>query len=63
MRESQAIETVVAEPARGGRVRDWQRWAPYAAVTWSLVYGVLAVYWAVSGRGGTPKPRPTRSGR
>ena len=38
-------------PARGGRVRDWQRWAPYAAVVWSLVYAALGVYWAVSRRG------------
>ncbi len=40
-----------AVPARGGGVRDWQRWAPYAAVAWSLVYAALGVYWAVSGRG------------
>jgi hypothetical protein len=38
-------------PARGGGVRDWQRWAPYAAVAWSLVYAALGVYWVVSGRG------------
>jgi hypothetical protein len=38
-------------PARGSGVRDWQRWAPYAAVVWSLVYGALGVYWAASGRG------------
>jgi len=38
-------------PARGGGVRDWQRWAPYAAVAWSLVYAALGVYWLVSGRG------------
>jgi hypothetical protein len=40
-----------ALPARGGGVRDWQRWAPYAAVAWSLIYAALGVYWAVSGRG------------
>ncbi len=40
-----------AVPARGGGVRDWQRWAPHAAVVWSLIYGALGVYWAVSGRG------------
>lgn len=40
-----------AAPARGGRVRDWQRWAPYAAVAWSLVYATLGFYWVVSGRG------------
>ena len=38
-------------PARSGGVRDWQRWAPYAAVAWSLIYGVLGVYWLMSGRG------------
>src|SRR5574342_1293568 len=38
-------------PARGGGVRDWQRWAPTAAVAWSLIYAVLGIYWAVSGRG------------
>ena len=38
-------------PARSGAVRDWQRWAPYAAVAWSLVYATLGVYWALSGRG------------
>ena len=37
--------------ARGGEVRDWPRWAPYAAVVWSLIYAALGVYWAVSGRG------------
>jgi hypothetical protein len=39
------------EAVRGGGVRDWQRWAPYAAVTWSLIYAALGIYWAVSGRG------------
>jgi hypothetical protein len=38
-------------PAHGGGVRDSQRWAPYAAVAWSLIYAALGVYWAVSGRG------------
>jgi hypothetical protein len=42
--------TIVA-PARGGGIRDWQRWMPYAAVAWSLVYAALGAYWAVSGRG------------
>jgi hypothetical protein len=35
-------------PARGG---GWPRWAPYAAVAWSLIYAALGVYWAVSGSG------------
>ncbi len=38
-------------PAHGAGVRGWQRWAPYAAVAWSLVYAALGIYWAVSGRG------------
>jgi hypothetical protein len=38
-------------PVRLASVRDWQRWAPYAAVGWSLVYALLGAYWAVSGRG------------
>ena len=45
-------------PARGGRVRDWQRWAPYAAVGWSLIYAALGIYWAVSGRGFPYAPEP-----
>ena len=36
---------------RGGGARDWPRWAPYAAVVWSLIYAALGVYWAVGGRG------------
>ena len=51
MRKSQAIGAVGAVPARGRWVSDWQRWAPYAAVAWSLIYATLGVYWAVSGRG------------
>ena len=38
-------------PAQVGRVRGWPRWAPFAAVVWSLVYAILGLYWAVSGRG------------
>ncbi len=38
-------------PARSGAVRDWQRWAPYAAVAWSLIYAALGVYWMAGGRG------------
>ncbi len=40
-----------AVPARAGWARAWPRWAPYAAVAWSLVYAALGVSWAVSGRG------------
>ncbi len=49
LRERSGMVSVV--PARGGGVRDWPRWAPYAAVAWSLMYAALGVYWAVSGRG------------
>jgi hypothetical protein len=38
-------------PTRGGGVRDWQRWMPYAAVAWSLVYAALGLYWVVGGHG------------
>ncbi len=38
-------------PARGECVRDWRRWAPYAAVAWSVIYAALGLYWAVSGHG------------
>ena len=47
----QGIGRVEAVPARGGGTRGWQRWAPSAAVAWSLVYAALGVYWAVSGHG------------
>jgi hypothetical protein len=40
-----------AVPARRRGVRGWQRWAPYAAVAWSLIYAALGVFWALSGRG------------
>lgn len=49
-------------PARGGGVRDWQRWAPYAAVAWSLIYAALGVYWAVSGRGFPCTPETVSDG-
>jgi hypothetical protein len=38
-------------PVRGEKVRGWQRWAPYAAIAWSLIYALLGIYWAMSGRG------------
>ena len=46
---SDAMVTVV--PARSEGVRDWQRWAPYAAVVWSLMYAALGIYFVVSGSG------------
>jgi len=47
-RTGNEIASVVTAPGGG---RAWQRWAPYAAVIWSLIYAALGVYWAVSGRG------------
>lgn len=47
--KSNGMASVV--PARGGGVRDWQCWTPYAAVAWSLFYAALGLYWAVSGHG------------
>src|SRR5512134_742595 len=60
MRKSQAVGMVRTVPARGGGVRDWQRWAPYAAVAWSLLYAALGIYWLV-GRSGFPYPPETVS--
>ena len=40
-----------ARPARRGETGEWQRWAPYAALAWSLVYAALGIYWLVSGHG------------
>ncbi len=51
MSESQAMGTVGVVPARSGSAGGWQRWAPYAAVVWSLIYAVLGGYWAVAGNG------------
>ncbi len=49
-------------PARPGWVLDWQRWAPYAAVAWSLLYAALGVYWALSGRGFPYSPETLSDG-
>jgi hypothetical protein len=51
MGELQASGTALAVPARVGRIRGWQGWAPYAAAAWSVAYAALGVYWLVSGRG------------
>jgi hypothetical protein len=48
---SQGSGAGTAVPARGGGIRDWQHWAPYAAVAWSLAYAVLGLYWMLSRRG------------
>jgi hypothetical protein len=49
-------------PARDGDARGWQRWAPYAAVAWSLIYAALGVGWAVSGRGFPYSPEAASDG-
>jgi hypothetical protein len=51
-----------AIPIRGGRVLDWQHWAPYAAIVWSLVYAGLGIYWAVSGHGFPYTPETASDG-
>ena len=62
MRLRQGSGMARAVPARGGGVRDWQRWAPYAAVAWSLIYAALGVYWAVGGRGFPYTPETVSDG-
>ena len=51
-----------AVPAHRGGVRDWQRWAPYAAVVWSLIYAALGSYWALSGSGFPYTPETVSDG-
>jgi hypothetical protein len=34
-----------------GVARDWPRWTPYAAVVWSVVYGIVGLFWAMGGNG------------
>jgi hypothetical protein len=31
--------------------RRWPKWVPYATVLWSLVYGIVALVWTVTGSG------------
>lgn len=40
----------IGRAARAHGSGGWQRWAPFAAVAWSLIYGALGIYWAASGR-------------
>ncbi len=55
---SQPQESGTSMAARAGSVRGWQRWAPYAAVAWSLVYGALGIYWVMGGSGFPYAPIP-----
>jgi hypothetical protein len=34
---------IASVASAGGGVGGWQRWAPYAAVAWSFIYGALGV--------------------
>jgi hypothetical protein len=51
MSANEVIGTAKVVPVRRSRIGDWPRWAPYAAVVWSLIYAALGIYWAVSGNG------------
>lgn len=51
MSKKMAIGTVGALPALGTGIRGCQRWAPYAAIAWSLIYAALGLCWAVGERG------------
>ncbi len=51
MREPQESGTAQTFPAISGSTGDWQRWAPPAAVAWSLIYATLGLYWAMGGLG------------
>jgi hypothetical protein len=51
MEKRHEVGIVEAVHAHAGSIRDWQRWAPYAAVAWSLIYAAQAVYWVASRRG------------
>lgn len=53
-----ATGTTWTVPARGGWVREWPRWAPRAAVGWSLVYAALGAYWSLGGHGFPHAPEP-----
>jgi hypothetical protein len=48
--------------ASSGSIRDWQRWVPYSAVVWSLIYAALGMYCAVSGRGFPYTPETVSDG-
>lgn len=46
----------------GGGWRDWQRWAPRAAVAWSLTYAALGICWLAGGRGFPFNAQPVSGG-
>jgi len=48
------ISSMTANQARlepGAVKRGWQQWVPYAAIAWSILFGILGFYWVISGRG------------
>lgn len=49
IRDASAMASGESAASRTGR--GWLRWAPYAAVAWSLIYAALGGYWAASGGG------------
>src|SRR5690349_4489060 len=57
---SNGMSNVVS--TRSGGIRDWQRWAPYAAVAWSLVYAAQGLYWVVGGGGFPYDPETVSDG-
>lgn len=50
MKNPQLTEARGVDRTEAGRWR-WPRWMPYAAVLWSLLYGVLGLYWMLGGAG------------
>jgi hypothetical protein len=44
-------EGITAEPATPRARRRWPEWIGYAAVVWSLAYGLAGLYWALGGGG------------
>ncbi len=59
---NQVIERDAIRKYPGETIRGWQHWAPYAAVLWSLLYGAMGIYWAVSGRGFPYTPETVSGG-
>lgn len=49
--QQQGVGIARSVPTHAGWARDWQHWAPYAALAWSLIYAALGLYWAVGGPG------------
>ncbi len=52
------INSPLSEAVRGTAARGWERWTPYAAVAWSILYAILGLSWAVGGQGFPYNPTP-----